>query len=235
MTRQDIENEARRYVRDTNTDVTKQRWSSGTITSRQEDAQKDIVSKTRCLQQNTFITLAYDQQGYALPDDLYVINRVALTTTASSTTVLMSTGAFKKIDRFSILGLDSDSSFWEQQGVGQPTRYFIIGSSICLVPKPSVGYQGTNRLKLTYVPKPDDLSTSTSVPFKGYPSLYPYHILIAYYVAWHCYMDTGDFTSATFYQSLYYNSMAQMVKEIAISSSDDWSPNLSFRGITEEK
>lgn len=228
MNRDGLINEVRRLVKDTSSDVTKQRWSTGTIVDRLDMAAIDIVSKTRCLENQTFITTIAEQREYNLPTDLLVIKRVGFTTTSSSSTILVSSSPFRKIDRWTILGLDTDSSYWEDLGSGQPTKYYVLGSSICLVQKPSIVYAGTNRLKITYTMKPNTLDTSATIPFYDYPYLYPYHYILTYYVAMLCKIDEGDFSSATSIQNLYFQALQNMVTEL--SSKPDFIPNFSFQG-----
>ena len=227
LTRDDLETEIRRLVADTNTDTTKQRWSSGTIVSRIEMAQLDMVSRTRCMEDVAYIDTSFNLEKYPLPSNLLVIKRVAYTTESSSSTVLFSTSSYKKIERYTILGLDNDSTYWESLGVGLPTKYYILGSSICLVPRPSYSYSGSKRLKIVYIPRPESLDDNSDVPFNNYYYLYPYHTIITYYVAMLCFLDERDFNLAMQYRDLYFRSLDLMVKEL--NSNPDWQPSFKFR------
>ena len=226
LTRTKLVDEIRRLAKDTNTDVTKQSWSTGTIVDRINMAQIIIVSKTRCMENQTFLTIVNNQREYNLPSDLLVINRVGYTTATSSASVLTSTSAYKKIDRNTILGLDGKRSYWEQE-TGFPDKYYILGSSICLTPIPTISYTGTFRIKVTYTPQPNDLDYDTSVPFNDYPYLYPYHHIITYYVAMLAFMDRGDTNMVAYYRDLFKTSLDDMIKDL--NTLPDWNPNFSVR------
>ncbi len=227
LTVDELRTEIRYLIRDKeHDDTTKQRWTDAQLLSRINMGQLDIVSKTRCLEQFVLINTYDNQREYLLPSDILVIKRVSYSVATTSTSVVSSTTSFKKIDRYTLFGLDESAPIWDNT-FGQPTKYYVRASSIGVVPTPSTSYTGSNRLRIDYIVNPSTLSANTDVPFNNATYLYQYNPIITYYVAMLCKADEGLFSDATYFERKYYNALQMMVSEL--NSKPDWFPNFEFR------
>ncbi len=205
LTRVEIRNEIRKILNDTPYTNQQQRWSNSLINQRINLAQDDICSKTRCLRNTFTITTTTGVREYDLPDNLLIIERVAYLITGT-------TDAWKKLEFSTLRTLDGESSEWENQGDGLPTKYCERGKHIVLKPTPSGTHAKTDALYIDGYALGDSLTSDTSVPFNNIKFLYPYHELIIYYVVSLCYLDEGR--DATFFQTKYMMGIKQLQDDL---------------------
>lgn len=179
-------------------------FSTATINNYINDAQLDIVSKTHCLQKIVYKTVAVGTATYILPNDYLKVKRVAFATTTS-------TDNTKLLYYYDLYGLDSLSELWESTTTAIPDKYYITGSSICLVPTPNVN--GV-LLKIYYVAQPITLSTGTDYPFNNEFELYPYHKLIISYSVAKLKANRGLYNDAVYYENRYIQEIQNMIQEL---------------------
>ena len=193
-------------------DVNAQRWTADFLQDRMEMAQIAIVKNSRCLQGTTYYHIYQSTKTYTLPVDMLLPFRAAYQ-------IGSSTGAYQKLDRWTLDGLDSNAQggpgiYWQQKSPGLPTIYYIWGDKFGLVPPASATYAGSNKLQFDYVINPSSMSTDTSVPFNGQTKLYGYHELIVWYVCMLCKADERSYAESAMYKNWYEQGLAIMVKEI---------------------
>jgi len=145
------------------------------------EAQKDMVSRTRCLETVLYMNTTADTMEYSLPSDLLLIEEVKYANVSSSLTVVFSTTGFKSLERYTIMGLNSNFPYWETLK-GMPLRYTVVGSTMIFQPIPSVSFSGENRVKIYYYRKVNSLVNDSDIPFNGLDYLVPYHSIIKWYV-----------------------------------------------------
>lgn len=212
-------------IEDPNTDLTKQTYSTTTLLNFMNDAQLDIVCKTRCLEKWAFMDAIADQGEYLLPTDYITMKEVQYSQLTSSLSVVNSSSTFRKLERCSLAGLDNDYTFW-QQLKGQPLRYFISASSFTLNPMPNVGYSGTNRIKMWYFYRPANMDFTGKVPFDNNAFLYPYHDLIKWYTCARIMENKGNIAKAQYFDGKYYQLLNLMTSEQFMK--EDWQQNLKY-------
>jgi len=202
----------------------KLRYTDRMITNLINEAQKDIVTKSWCLDGYTLITTTADVSEYPLPADVLLIKETKYANISDSTTFVTSTTSFKSLERVTLAGLNSNYPYWESQK-GMPMRYFTISSSMTLQPIPNSSYCGQGRLKVYYVKRPGILINDTDIPFDSSDWLSSYQTLIKWYVLARL---TEDGNKAIYYENKYYQLVELMRKEI--NTKPDFQPNFSFKG-----
>lgn len=219
LNRGEIRSQIRMLVNDTDTDTSLNRWTDAQLNQRIEMAQLDIIARSRGLTNTTYYTMVTSISVYALPQDLLTTNRVAYY-------IRNTTGAYKKMERMTLLGLDEWNNYWQQLANGLPERYYIWSSTIGIVPPPTVSYSGYNNLRIDYTVIPSSFVSDTSVPFNNVTYLYPYHELIIWYVVYWCKMDEKLYQESTFFGNRYYDLLKIMYQEL--NSKEDWFPDFKF-------
>lgn len=179
-------------------------FSTATINFYINDAQLDIVSKTHCLQKIAYKNVSAGTATYILPNDYLKVKRVSFATTTS-------TDNTKLLYYYDIYGLDSLSEIWESTTTAIPDKYYILGSSICLIPTPNVN---GILLKINYVAQPTTLSTGTDYPFNNEFELYPYHRLIISYAVAKLKANRGLYNDAVYYENRYIQEIQLMIQEL---------------------
>lgn len=217
LNRGEIRTQIRNLIGDATAYVTVQRWSNDILNTRIEMAQLDIVRKSKCLEKTTYYYVHYGTRTYTLPTDYLAIARVEYF-------VKGTTDIYKKIDRYTLLGLDNWNIYWQQLGKGLPEKYYLWANSIGLVPVASNDYKGTDKLKINYIAQPISMTGDSDIPFNSIPQLYPYHDLIIWYVMEMCKSDDNKKNEATSYFNKYYTLLRIMSSEF--QEKDDWWPDL---------
>lgn len=217
LTKAEIRTQCRYLLNDTNS----QRWTNTVLDDRQEMGQLIVVRKSKCLQGTTTYRIYQSTKEYTLPSDLLFTERVSFQ-------IASSTNTYEKIPRWTILGLDSDNEYWQNQANGKPLKYYIWGNKLGLVPPASNTYAGVNKLQIHYIINPSSMTADISVPFNGQTQLYPYHELIVWYVCMMCKYDERLYTEAQMYENKFNKLLGEMIKEIQ-TFGQDWDPNFSLR------
>ena len=205
----DIETEIRVQI-DDNTSASRQRYSDTRLDSIINEAQKEIINVTWCLEKSTSIVISTMTAYYQLPTDLIAIQQGgvrytidASTSTNDDITVLPETSRTK---------IYQDNPEWASE-TGEPTSYWIrqdTNTVLWLAVSPTPTTSSTGTLTMTYYCQGTDLSSDSDVPFLGYNFLYPYHIALAYYTTARIKLIEGEVAEAQAYMQLYQNVIVVM-------------------------
>lgn len=210
MQRIDIETQARRLLRDTSTDPNKQRWSSQQMWDRVNMGEIDIIVRTRCLTRRAWETSVTDISEYELPLDWIASLRVSYAIKPLTGT----TTGYKRIEYYTLDGLDTWKSGWEEADSGYPSKYYYRNTKICIQPAPSSTYAGSKFIQLDYAYRCSSMTADADVPFDGVRYLYPYHPIIVWYVVAMCKYDEGDRNLGDFYWAKYMSDVIIMEKDL---------------------
>lgn len=189
-------------------DTVNSRWSDAILIPNINEAELEFIRRTRAQKSQYYITTTTSAKEYTLPSDWLNSNRVsyAIIPLTSSTT------NYKKLEYWTMAGLDEKYSNWENGDLGSPTRYYYRGQSIGLYPAPSTSYDGENYLKIDYNAKSSTMTGNTDIPYDDISYLYPYHKAIVWYVCHLCMIDTGNLDLANYFMGL-FEKMVQECKE----------------------
>lgn len=172
-TRGEIRRQVRYDIQDTTDTVSiNTRFSDTILNVRINLVQEKITAETLCLYGRCFITPVAEQAEYRLPTDCLIVDRVSFLSITSSTS------SYKKLDQWTLSGLDADVPAWEYASSGLPTKYYIRRNLIGLYYKPSSTYATARALKIDYYKKADDMTSDDDVPFDSDYSLTTYHNLV---------------------------------------------------------
>lgn len=163
-------------LKDTGPSESEYYWSTVDIVRAISIIEDEIVSYTGCIVGRYSTTTVPGQREYYLPDDILGIPiRVSYFNPAATST-------FRRLDFFSIAGLDTNLLSWEATTDGLPRKYYLRGNKIGLHPPPSAFYSTTtwNCLQIDYIVNPTDVTTDTlsNIPFNGFRQLFAFHRVI---------------------------------------------------------
>ncbi len=145
-------------------------FSDAQITTLLNQAQREVLAGSHCLQQTLVFQLVPGTTYYPLPTNYTVIERLTI-------------GA-KSIPQMTPAALDSQSLGWEYAS-GYPNRYFINFSSRGLVgfePFPQTSTD-TDTIKVDYDVQAQDLVNATDYPYNAVNELQDYQHALAYWAA----------------------------------------------------
>lgn len=154
----------------TDNSTERQRFSDAQIAQLLNDAQRQAISVTWCLEKSVQFELVAGTTYYSLPSDFLAFRRV--------------TRDHMLLNEMTPAALDSKSEGWEEAS-GLATYYFVNFSSpskIGVAPFPQTSTD-TGTIRMDYFQQPTDMSASVDQPFNGVITLYPYHNALAYYAA----------------------------------------------------
>ncbi len=201
MTREDIRNEIRRLVNDTDTDTTRQRHTDAAINSRIDWVNEDIVAKTLCLPSRITNDLTAATAEITLPDDFLF-----------PTDVWRLDGSdWVPLGEMDIPTLDHQHPAWQSLS-GNPSVYYIRRNKIGLVPYPSATISGG--LRIDFIQRPDALGADGSFPFNGVTKLYPYHYNVVLGVTYKVLYDEAKNEQADRFFGMYNKEIKDMKKFI---------------------
>jgi hypothetical protein len=195
-----------------------QHYSSSTLITKINIVQENIARYTRCLEVRISTPAFTGQEAYLKPGNCLQLERVGFSSVTS-------TPSYKRLQYVTIAGLDIDTPFWQTQGNGLPTKYYELGNSYYLYPKPTSTYAVTvttqNAIQVDYIAIPDAfaLSDGSKYPFNESTRLYPYHDLIIKGVK----LELGYFDGNT-----YYALLEKMIKEL-VDRPDSYNQELKFK------
>lgn len=220
LTLSDIRTRIRTNIRDTDTGAGLQRYPDAVLTRMINEAQRDLVNQTWCLETSTSIVVTVGTTYYNLPSDLLAPTQARFRTTA---------GVMTEIDETARRKLLQDTPDFERNsGSSPPTEYFIQYSTsggaaqqLGLNPGPSAA----GSVLLDYYQQATDLSADSDVPLNGYLHLYPYHYALVYRVSALIRTIEG-FPDAQSYAQLYSAEVAAIVNRAG--SKPNYNP--SFKG-----
>ncbi len=194
------------------TSSSRQHLSDSQLTTFLNQAQREMLAGTHCLQQTLVFQLVPGTTYYPLPVNYTVIERLTI--------------GFKSIPQMTPAALDSQSLGWEQAS-GYPNRYYINFSSRGLVgfaPWPATSTD-TDTIKVDYDVKALDLSAPTDVPFNGVNELEDYQHALAYWTAATVSQLNQQSALAGYYFGLYQLVSAQM--KVKCRDLTNYRPNAS--------
>lgn len=160
-------------------DVTHDRWSQSTLTTRINLAQTEIQGATKAVK--TIESSISTTSPVTLNANTMDIMRVILVNSDGSTKEL--TG----ITLEELIYLYPDFGSW---GMGEPLFYLYDATtqSLNFEPSPSSSWP---TVTVSEIRKPSDLSASTDIPFDSNNQMIPYHLSIVHWVVAQCFMDDG--------------------------------------------
>lgn len=220
LTLSDIETQARRHVDDTATSASLQKYGDTIIDALANEAQRDIVNQTLCIQTSTGYALTAGVTYYALPSDFIATKNVIFQDRTNNVYVL------KQVLPRSYLGLNPN---YEKSSSGgqSPTNYQIRDSTtgantqeISYIPVPTTSSTGT--VRVDYYVRATDLASDSDVPFDGNYNLYQFHDLIVYYVASRLFLMEGNTNGGAVYSQLYQAGLALMKEKFGVNP--DYTP-----------
>lgn len=217
LTLSDIETHVRRHVADTATSSTLQRYSDTIIDSVVNEAQREIVNQTFCIQASTGYSLSAGTTYYSLGSDFIAAVNVIFTDR---------TGNVYKLKQLMPRSNYQKNPSFEKQS-GQPTNYIIRDSTtgtnaqeIAYIPVPTSISTGT--VRVDYYAMANDLSSDSDVPFNGSYNLYSYHDMLVYFTTSRLFLMEGNTNAAAVYSQLYQNGLNLMKEKFGVSP--DYSP-----------
>ncbi len=171
--------------------------SDSQITTFLNQAQREVMAASHCLQQTQIFSLVPGTTYYALPVNYTVIERLTI--------------GYKSIPQMTPASLDSQSLGWEYAS-GYPNRYFINFSSRGLVGFAPFPQQSTDTdtIKVDYSIKANDLTAASDVPFNGVGELQDYQHALAYWTASTINQLNQQPAMAGYYLSIYSSVMGLM-------------------------
>jgi hypothetical protein len=197
LTLADLETQIRRNVRDTATSGN--RYSDAILDDWINEAQREVVNLTWCVETSTSYALTVGTTYYALPSNFIAAKLVTFTDTSGLTT---------RLDEFSFRKVYQDEANFEAASSGTPDHYFTRypGNSndaleIAYVPVPVTSSTGT--VKVWYAYFPSDMASDSDVPFDGFNHLKPYHYVIVAQVTAKIKAIQGKFDESQFYLKEY--------------------------------
>ena len=207
MTLSDLETEVRIATYDTATETTRRAQSDTVIDNLLNEAMREVVSVTWCLETSTAITLVANTTFYALPTNFINVSMDGGVRyeNASGNTKILAQVTRRKIYQ--------DTPDWQDK-TGAPMQYFLHQDSdadpldIAVYPIPTATSTGT--VTVQYYFQPTSMSSDSDVPFDGFRHLYPYHMALAYKVSAQLLLTMGFAEKSTSYYNLYLGTVKMM-------------------------
>jgi hypothetical protein len=204
LTLSDIETQIRRNVRDTATSGN--RYSDAILDDWINEAQREIVNMTWCVNASTSISLVAATTYYSLPDNFITPYLVLFTETGEDTVQMK--------ERLEGSLYDDNPSF-EDTSSGSPTEYFLRQSlsggdnlQVGFVQVPTSSSTGT--VRIDYFAYPDDMSSDSDVPFGGLLHLKTYHYTLVNHVTAKIKALEGKTGEADFYRQEFERGISIM-------------------------
>ncbi len=193
LTLSEIETQIRRNVRDTA--ASGNRYTDAILDAWINEAQREVVNLTWCVETSTSYVLAAATTYYALPTDFIAAKLVTFKDARQQVI---------ELDEYSFRKVYQEEADFELSSAGAPDHYFIRypGDSddnleISYVPVPTT--QSTGTVKVWYVYAPADLSSDADVPFDGFNHLKPYHYALVAHVTAKIKAIESKYEEAAFY------------------------------------
>lgn len=173
LTLSEIETQIRRATHDTSSDSTLQTYTDTVLDAYINDAQREIVNLTWCVQKSTSYALTALTTYYALPSDFiaFVPGKVLFEDNG---------GQQYQLQEYSEAKIYQTEPDFENTSSGPPSHYFLRypgdtsdDLEIAYLPVPTATSTGT--VTAWYYYQPADLSSDSDVPFEGVSTLVPYH------------------------------------------------------------
>lgn len=220
LTLAQIKTEIRRNIRDNLS--TSQRYSDTILESFINEAQKDVVNATFCLQDVQAITLVAGTTYYDLANDFYT-SRLAIYKNSSNRSSVL--------EQVSERSLYQNNPDWARQP-GAPVNYMISYSTsgganlrVSFIPIPTTSSTGT--VNVYYYNQVEDMSGDTDTPFNGVIHLQTWSHVLVDLVSYRIAVIEGTADAAVYLQN-FNGRMAVMEKQFR--RLDDYNPSFSGSG-----
>lgn len=214
LTAADVLTRARLMLRDTSSDVTRQRFSDAQLLSWLNDGQREANAFDFVMQSSYTFATTGGQQEYSIPSDYLTSWRV--------------TYKGRKLNQTSFNEQDAVTVAWQTQSVGTPLAYYVY-----LAPNPTIGFvpapatASTGTVVLWYIQQTQDLTLTTQTPFNGWSQLVPYHSALSYYIAYRGLWTVGDTDQASQYLSEWQQWVAAL--KVGLGRQPDFNPGFGGR------
>ena len=190
------------------TDTEKKQWFN--------DACLDMVRKTYCLKTYALWSAVADQRGYVIDT---VAPNFLLVDPDEGVLWQDSADDWHRLEATNQNWLDENlgSSWRNSDNTGDPTRYYLYvhpTSGLMIGFDPITDTSDTDVLRMTYIMKPNILSTNTDVPFSLNSTLSTYHPLIVAYGLWKAKQKRGKFSQAEIFKNEYLTGLVLMRQEV---------------------
>jgi hypothetical protein len=205
----DIRGQIRVNVRDAASPAGTYRYSDTVLDAFINEAQRELVNQTWCLQASTSIALTAATTYYDLPEDLLAVQQVRIRDSASKVTELAETSRRKLFQ--------DNPDFERATATAVPTDYFIqfpttgdqLQMGVYPAPRSTAG-----TLLIDYASQAEELSDSSDIPLNGYRHLYPYHEALIYRVSARIKLIEGFASEATAHMELYALELQSMNRRV---------------------
>ena len=167
------------------------RYSSSTIYSLINNAQRMFCITSRALEANATDDLVAGTTEYSLPSDCLYLERVTLD--------INDNNGPQYIPQKTVWGLDLESTQWAVE-TSSPAAYYIRNQKIGMYPFPA--YSGAE-LEIWYIRYPADMSAESSYVFEGHTQLEPYWEALASYAAYNIFVMEGKLQLAAQYAEVW--------------------------------
>jgi hypothetical protein len=156
------------------------RWSKSILTTRLNQAQKEIVSYTNVLKIYGAVAITAGTGATTLDATVMEVQRVYITLTNGDNIPLVG---------ISINELDYRYPNWQNLDSGQPTSYTYdhVTRNLTFIPRPDTDIT----LNMYHLINPADMSSDSDIPFDSNTPLTPYHISLVHWSVAQCWMDDG--------------------------------------------
>lgn len=184
MNRQEIRDEIRRIIKDTDTVTTRQRWTDTILNNRINASQGKIAAITLCLTKRvaTDVSIVSGTAEYDL-DSKFLSEIVVQMLDANSQWTCLTKATEEELNAYNVN--------WRSL-TGTPTSYYIARGKIGLYPCPD--FSRATSLRMDIYCRPDDLSTdtgTTGTPFNADDLFTDFHDTIVLDVARRCKISEG--------------------------------------------
>jgi hypothetical protein len=220
LTLAEAKTELRRLVKDTATSTTLQRYSGTVLDSYLNQASRDVVTATWCLETSSAIALSSTTVYYDLPSDLIAVKMV---------TYLPATNQTRKLDQKSYKSQIESNPDWIRQ-TGPPMNYLVRASTdsgsaleIAFIPIPTASSTGT--ATVSYYKQATALTSDSDTLLDGDYTLVPYHNAIVYAAAVNIQLIEGNVAMAQAYSQILQSMITAMKSRLG--ELPDYSPGLS--------
>lgn len=166
-------------------DVTHDRWSQATLTTRINLAQTEIQGYTKALKYPNTITPTANAEKISIAANTMDVIRASKT---------LPGGEIKPFPGIDLEQLNYLYPDWKQWQPGEPLYWYYDAGDQTIHPVPRCDdnfVNGGGYFELTEIRTPTDLSAGTDIPFDSNNQMIPYHTAIVHYVVARCFMDDG--------------------------------------------
>lgn len=201
----DAKAEVRRFIKDTATSASLQRYSEDDLNGLFNEAIRDVVTATWCLESSTEQLLSVGTTYYPLISDLINIKMVKFRD---------STGRTRELTERSYKALRQNNPDYERIS-GPPMEYIIRASTstsyysqIAFLPIATTSSTGT--VIIDYYKQATDITADSAILLDGDYNLIPYHKAVVYDVVSKIKLIEGDISGAAAFSALYEETIKNM-------------------------